>query len=39
MIEYYHVVLEQSFGETLHVTNESTCMKVNLFARYCQLIF
>lgn len=39
MIEYLHIVLEQSFGGTLHVTNESTCMKVNLFARYCQLIF
>lgn len=39
MIEYLHVVLEQSFGGTLHVTNESTYMKVNLFARYCHLIF
>lgn len=39
MIEYLHVVLEQSFSGTLHVTNESTYMKVNLFARYCHLIF
>lgn len=39
MIEYLHVVLEQSFGRTLDVTNESTYMQVNLFARYYQLIF